>query len=382
MGQARRRVDCRLLAGAIVAVLLTVGPAAPLGASTTGNAASTVWLCKPGATPDPCTFTRAATAVSATGGTSAATMPSSPEATKVDCFYVYPTVSSETTTNADLRIQKAEEDAAVAQASPFSGVCQVWAPMYEQVTVAGLAAHPDLDIGPGPTATAYDSIRSGFEDFVKHDDGRPIVLIGDSQGSAMLILLLSRLVDDDAALRHRLLLALILGGNVEVKSGSTTGGSFTHIPVCRRQGQTGCVIAYSSFPSQPPSDSLFGRPGQGVSLQSDQTRRRGLSVACTNPAALAGGTAPLTPFLIGTGAPVPSPWVTYPGLYRARCESKDGATWLEVTKATGPGDTRPVVTEAAGPLWGYHADDLNLALGNLLTDVAAAEHTWARAGHH
>ena len=68
-------------------------------------------------------------------------------------------------------------------------------------------------------------------------------------------------------------------------------------------------------------------------------------------------------------------WFEYPGLYQATCRHADGTTWLQVTKATGPSDHRPPLTELLGPDWGYHGDDINLALGNLVADVAAAEAT-------
>ena len=32
-----------------------------------------------------------------------------------------------------------------------------------------------------------------------------------------------------------------------------------------------------------------------------------------------------------------------------------------------------MVTETLGPAWGYHVNDINLALGDLVSDVAAAE---------
>jgi hypothetical protein len=75
---------------------------------------------------------------------------------------------------------------------------------------------------------------------------------------------------------------------------------------------------------------------------------------------------------------VATPWVEFAGLYRAECESGGGATWLQVKKVTSASDKRPVVTEEVGPDWGYHTDDVNLALGNLVSDVAAAEASWSR----
>ena len=68
-----------------------------------------------------------------------------------------------------------------------------------------------------------------------------------------------------------------------------------------------------------------------------------------------------------------TPWVSFPGLYTARCETIGGATTLQVTPTGVPGDPRPTVTASLGPAWGYHLDDVNLALGNLVADVAHEE---------
>jgi len=363
-----------LLAASCSSTATSVTTAAGDGGSASGT--STVWLCKPGLPGDPCMQTLATTAVTA-AGTASVSSPTPTTSTTFACFYVYGTVSREPSVNADLTRGKAEITSAEVQASPFSPVCQIYAPIYRQVTLADLAAHPDLNFGPAETVTAYNSIKAGFEDFLAHQlDGRPFVVIGDSQGAAMLDMLLARLVDNVPALRSRLVTAIILGGNVEVPAGRLVGGTFKHIPACSRLGETGCVIAYSSFPSTPPADSLFGRAGQGVSLQSGQTAKRGLQVVCVNPAALSGGSATLAPVFPSLLRAAPTPWVSYPGLYTARCEQSDGASWLNVTKATGPADHRPTVTEEGGPTFGYHVWDLGLAQDNLVSDVAAAEITW------
>lgn len=318
--------------------------------------------------------------MSSTGAVTPIPEPSS-AGSAFDCFYVYPTVSAEPSDNADLRVQPEEMQAAQAQASRFSQVCDVWAPMYRQVTLSGLvrgiAGHaPDIE------SIAYRSLLAGWRDFLAHhDNGKPIILIGHSQGASILIQLVHRELDPNPALRRRLVSAIIVGGNVQVPRGKTVGGSFRTVPTCTAPGQVGCVIAYSTFGAQPPADALFGRPGQGVSLLAGQIASAGQQVACTNPANLGGGPAPLQSFLSPTDFPtadatVTTPWVSFPGLYSGACEHADGASWLQVTASASPGDLRPLVKAKLGPAWGYHGDDVNLALGNLVSDVAAQEQAY------
>jgi hypothetical protein len=374
------------LAGVAVAVVMSVlaaacgsgSPAvAPSTAASTSavtgqpvrvSATGTVWLCYPGQADDPCTSSLKATVVRAHGARTIQGAQAS-ASSAFDCFYIYPTVSTEASANADLQVQPAETAVAMAQAARFSQVCRVWAPMYRQRTEAsllqGLGADPQAD------AIAYTSVLAAWQDYLAHDNhGRPVIFIGHSQGAAVLIRLLASQVDPNPALRARTVVAILAGGNVTVPTGQTVGATFRHLPLCTAEAQTGCVIAYSSFPSQPPPDSVFGRPGQGVSLQSGQTATRGVQVACVNPAAIGGGTADLIPYF-PAAPPLTTPWVTYPELYSAACTSAGGATWLQVSDLTVAG--RPVVSELLGPAWGYHLDDINLALGNLVDDVAAAE---------
>ena len=86
----------------------------------------------------------------------------------------------------------------------------------------------------------------------------------------------------------------------------------------------------------------------------------------------------LLPYFLSVTSPVPgvtvsTPWVSFPGLYTARCETLGGATTLQVTPTGVTGDPRPEVKASLGPAWGYHVSDVNLALGNLVADVAREE---------
>ncbi len=270
-----------------------------------------------------------------------------------------------------------ESDIAVGQASQFSTVCNVWAPMYRQATQAALGDGEAFT--PEVIATAYNSLLAAWNDYLAHDNhGRPVIFVGHSQGAAMLIRLLRSQIDPSPKMRKRMVSAIILGGNVQVATGRKVGGSFEHIPTCSSPTQTGCVIAYSTFASEPGSDAVVGRPGQGVSIQSGQGAS-GQQVACVNPVTFSadvGDLVPMYPTVVHPFRGVTTPWTTFPFLYSAQCMQNGRASWLQVDRLVAPPrDLRPAVTDE-GPMWGYHLDDLNLALGNLVLDVALEEATY------
>ncbi len=354
------------------------------------DGAGTEWLCRPGQVQDPCRFDLTATVVPSSGSTYLEHS-SVPADAPIDCFYVYPTVSAQKGVLANLRIDPAETSVAESQASRFSRVCRVYAPVYPQLTLNAIL-NP-TQITAGELAKAFGAVVAAWNDYLdNYNHGRGVVVIGHSQGAAMLIGLLRSKVDSQPAVRRRLVSALILGGNVTVPIGKSVGGSFQNIPACESTSETGCVVAYSSFDQPPPSNSLFGRPGQGVSslLPGPQQSVAGQQVLCVNPASPSGGSAPLSPYFPsasvagglgsnGSEAPAaPTPWVTEPGLYTGRCEYSDGASWLQVSAPVRADDPRPVVSQTLGPTWGLHLVDVNIALGNLVRLVGDEARSYMR----
>ena len=355
----------------------TSTPTATPAVAATEAPTNTVWLCKPGMADNPCESDLTATLVAADG--SETTESASPaNAPPVDCFYVYPTVSGQTTTNADLTIDPAETAVAIFQASRFSQVCKVYAPMYRQVTRKGIGAILSGELPAGQAAiavaTAYRDVLSAWQDYLAHyNNGRGVVLIGHSQGTLMLINLVKTEIDGNPDVRKLLVSALLIGGNVMVAKGQDAGGDFQNVPACRSVDQTECIVAYSTFLNPPPLDSLFGRPNTGI--RANTLPGKDVQVLCVNPASVSGGVGDLKPYfatspfpgLSGAATPdPPEPWVAYPGLYTAHCEHSNGADWLQVDTTNVAGDTRPVMTEALGPAWGLHLVDVNIALGNLV----------------
>jgi hypothetical protein len=343
--------------------------------------AGTIWLCRPGLAHNPCSSTMATTAVPASGAQSReharpAAHPS------IDCFYVYPTVSKQQRINANRRVQPAETHAAVAQASRFSHVCRVFAPMYPQLTLSAIATGGNSATVAG-AIKAYEGVRAAWHDYLRNfNHGRGVVLIGHSQGAFLLTALMQREIDRRPAVRKRLVSAILPGGNVTVPRGKRVGGAFRRIPSCKSGHEVGCVIAYSSFDTTPSSDALFGRADTSIGRQIGLggPAKPGMQVLCTNPAALDGrGHALSSYFPRGMGQTpswVSTRWVAYPGEYRASCEHQSGASWLQINHNSG--EWRPVVYASLGQTWGLHTYDINLALGNLVDIVGKQARAYAR----
>ena len=105
---AKRRASFSARAAVVGIVLIgaaLIGPVSSGAASssTSPGPTKTVWLCRPGATPDPCETSLDSTVVKA-NGQSAVMDVNDAKNPKIDCFYVYPTVSRELAPNADLRV--------------------------------------------------------------------------------------------------------------------------------------------------------------------------------------------------------------------------------------------------------------------------------------
>ena len=353
---------------ALIVAAATVITCAVAAAS---SSAKTVWLCKPGQQPDPCTPGLSTTVYSPKLQKLRVERPKQARYPVIDCFYVYPTVSDQKTGNANLHIDPEENSIALYQAARYSQECQVYAPMYRQVTLSGIGLGTPTT-KPNP-ALALADVENAFRTYLKkYNYGRGFVLIGHSQGSFVLRKLIADLVDRNPAVRKHLVSAILLGGNVLVKKGKNIGGDFQHIPGCTKPTQFGCVIAFSTFDQPVPNPSLFGRPAS--------TDPKGDAVLCTNPAALSGGSAlvdpifPSQPFdpqstlaagikLLGLTQPhPPTVWVSSPGSYRAFCSSVDDANVLQIRAVGGAVTPKPSPT----PGWGLHLLDANIELGNLV----------------
>jgi hypothetical protein len=354
----------------VLLLLALMVAGAAVGAAATPAGAATTWLCRPGfeLARDPCVGDLTATTVAADGSTTVRPAHSDPAA-PIDCFYVYPTVSPARGANAPLAVTPEMRGIAGLQAKPFSQACRVFSPVYRQMTFQGWArAVTDRSVFD----KAYRDVRAAWRDYLLSENGgHGVVLIGHSQGAAILRRLIRQEIDPRPQVRSLLVSGLLVGGNVRVRRGSDVGGDFQNIRLCGRPDQVGCIVAYSSYDAPPPSTASFPRADDQISRTIRAPGAAGLQVACTNPAALVGGEAPLRTLQIGSS----TPWVEYPGLYTAQCRTEGAFTWLSVS--VSPADPRaPARFRVLWDIDGLHWFDVNIAMDDLVDLVRSQSTAW------
>ena len=179
----------------------------------------------------------------------------------IDCFYVYPTTSAQSTLNANLLVDKELTNVALSQASRFSQACRVFAPVYRQVTLAGiLGRFPGADREEA-SRIAYSGVASAWREYMRRfNHGRGVVLIGHSQGSGMLKQLVQAKIDPKRSARRRLVSALLLGWESRFCPRARRGRGLQAHP--RMQVGHADRAAWWRTPrstSIPPGGSFFGR---------------------------------------------------------------------------------------------------------------------------
>lgn len=352
------------------------------------------WLCKPGR-QDACAVDMDATVIKADGSATVERFKSDPNA-PIDCFYVYPTVSTQPFTTSDLRVTADERMVVLAQAARLSAHCKLYAPMYRQTTLNALRANAGTGTMPparGARGQGPVDVADAWNYYLEHDNhGRGVILLGHSQGAGVIARLAATEIDGKPA-QSKLVSLWVIGGVVNVAAGKDVGGSFKSIPACRKASQTGCVVTYGSFQDTLPPPATGGVGAGRVTGDTE-----GL---CVNPAALAGGKGTPrsywdVPQVLNSSvrsAPQWSPkvvaWTPFastPGLISTECVKKNGRTYLEVHVNDVRGDVRSKaipgnVVRATGDdaNWGLHNVDMNHSMGSFV-DLADAEgRAWVAA---
>lgn len=342
-----------------------------------------VWMCRPDLETNICKANLDATVVPGDGKIFLERYEAA-EAPQVDCFFLYPTVSLDPGYQSDFSPDLMEYDDIKLQFARFGSVCRQFAPVYRQTTVTALRSSAG---GPQPVGEPlpdgigrYSDVLDAWRHYITNEnDGRGYILVGHSQGSALLARLLAEEIEG-APEHARMISAMILGAPIFVPDGERVGGTFQSTPVCSSANETGCVISYMSFRDRNPvpENTRFGRS------------RDDLRAVCANPANLAGGKGPLDSYFLtrgflntagGSNQPdwltphqdIATKFVKTPGLLSAECVRTGEFDQLVISVNAVPSDPRTddiagELVRAAGPdhTWGLHMVDVDIAMGNLI----------------
>ena len=332
-----------------------------------------MWLCRPDLPFDVCRGDATATELRPDLSRDVVPSTAAPRP-DIDCFYVYPTVDLALLPGnakpADDRVPAAR--ATLSQITPFNGVCSFYVPVYRQITIGTYL----FGKGEGPRSdVAFSDVQDAFFHYMgRYNHGRKVVLIGHSQGAGIVVRLLQDVFERDPVMMSRLLLAMPIGGPVEVPKGRVVGGTFDTLPLCTKPDEMGCVIAYQSR-------TAGGKVGKPAFVP-----QPGNEIACVNPANLGGTGAhrfsrslfPLTVdsrhWLQGIQG-VDTPFLMLRDFYTGECtDAPDGYRYLAVAAAPLTGDQRVSAVDLAASRFngtlGLHVVDFQFPLGDLVDLVA------------
>ena len=281
--------------------------------------------------------------------------PGDPELTHlVDVFYIHPTTYfwrwhwnapidgwlSQTITGVTM----------AGSASPFNGAGRIYAPRYRQLTLSGFNIPESRT---GGLDVAYQDIRNAFEYFLaNYNDDRPIILAGHSQGSRLILRLLTEFFGP-GVLRDRLIAAYPIGTWVHTDPETKTAYG---LPVCEDAAQTGCVISWRTYARGSSS---------ALSLPPKQKKRIDL---CVNPLTWQANStpAPASDNLGSIPLPLFSQSRPQPDLVGAQCEK--GVLYINPPKGFW--------YELASRKGNYHAYDVELFFVNVRDNAIERSRKW------
>ncbi|MEI7425524.1 MAG: DUF3089 domain-containing protein [Candidatus Moraniibacteriota bacterium] len=183
----------------------------------------------------------------------------------VDIFYVYPTAWQKVNKddpnicdidNASMLV--GSKTALSRQATAFEDVGNIYAPYYRQADAGYTLALP-LDeqkkvVGGIPKADVF----AAFDYYIKHyNNGRPFILAGHSQGSNMLVYLLSEYMKENPEVYNRMVAAYVIGYSITDEYLANN----PHLKFAQEAGDTGVIISYNTEAPSIPGKNPVVLPG-------------------------------------------------------------------------------------------------------------------------
>lgn len=248
-------------------------------------------------------------------------------------------------------------------ASPFNRADEIWAPKYRQAAAGAFLT--DKPEAAQAIDAAYADVVQAFRYFIESVDAdKPLVLAGHSQGATHIL----RILREEVAgtpLEARIVAVYAPGWPISVEHDLPA----LKLPACAAPGQTGCILAWSSFAEDGDASLIMER--YKATPAYDGSPRGDGPILCVNP--LTGGTGGSAPATANLGTLVPDEGLTsgelVAGAVPARC-GDNGLLYI--------GDP-PALGEGVLPGGNYHVYDIPLFWKNVQEDVVARVKAWTQS---